>query len=176
MRHYNCFLLLLIFPAISCHSNKVTTTTTTTTVTTTYRMDAKPIGGEPKNQFLPKARIYRTNGDYIDNVPIQMNADRTAIVSYPAPSDLSDSSKPLQLADGYLLDRRGIGLNSAFTSYTYDEYMHLPSPPSLEELKLHIIPQARVTEVVELPITLTEAQTDTSLCNRYILELPDPQK
>lgn len=78
-----------------------------------------PVAGS--QAVMPKARIYRTNGDYRDKVPVNLDAARSTVVSYPAPTDLT--ALPVQLADGYLLDLRGIGPNTAFTSYTYAEIL-----------------------------------------------------
>lgn len=120
--------------------------------------------GTPKSKpsaYIPKAVIYRTNGDYAQQVPIALNAQRTAVVSYPGPGDVSEASSPVALGDGWLLDRRGgVGLNSAFLRYTYAEYARLQQAPSAAELMSAIIPEARVTEVKTLPITLSEALAD----------------
>ncbi len=77
--------------------------------------------------------IYRTTSDYYDKVPVTLNAARDRVISYPAPSDLVTEGKlalPVKLAKGYLFDRRGVGTNTAFTSYTYEQYVALDSPPS----------------------------------------------
>lgn len=123
------------------------------------------IGGTQAN-YLPKAHIYKTNGDYNDNVPVSLNADGTMITSFPAPTDLTERSTPVVLADGWLLDRRGIGANTVFTRYTYGEYMKLPQVPA--DLMDAIIPGSRVTEIVELPLGMTEAFNDPALCDKYI--------
>ena len=81
--------------------------------------------------FLPRAVIYRTNGDYDDRVPVTLDATRTSIVSYPAPTDITSASVPLVLADGWLLDRRGgISVNSAFLDWTYAQYAAMSHTPS----------------------------------------------
>ena len=124
------------------------------------------IGGG--TQYIPKAMVYRTNGDYFDNVPVTLNVDRTKVLSYPAPTDLSEHSLPVRLPNGWLLDRRGVGPYSVFTSYTYKEYMALPQAPSSEEILAHVIPDSEVTGLVELPITVSTAVADPSLCDSYI--------
>lgn len=86
--------------------------------------------------------IYRTKADYFHNVPVLLNDARDKIVSFPAPSDLyyqGELALPVKLEQGYLLDRRGISIHSAFTSYTYESYSKLESIPSLEELYDRII-------------------------------------
>lgn len=125
-----------------------------------------PIGGS--NKYIPKAMIYRTNGDYFDKVPVTLNADRNYVLSYPAPTDLSENSLPVHLHDGWLLDRRGVGPYSVFTSYTYKEYMALPQAPSPDEILAHVIPGSAVTGLVELPITVSKAVSDPPLCDSYI--------
>lgn len=116
----------------------------------------------------PPARIYRTNGDYTDNVPVQLNEAGDALVSFPAPSDLTPNQRPIPLADGYLLDRRGVGLNTVFTRYTYTEYAKLKEVPSPRELMDAIIPGSRVISVRTLPITPSQAAADTAAVNRFI--------
>lgn len=108
---------------------------------------------------IPKAVAYRMSGPYADNVPVNVDA-AGEIVSYPAPSDLGPDSAPVDLGDGWWLDRRGVSTGSVFTRYTYGEYRSLAAPPSLAELKSAIIPGARVTEAVALPMTLPEAEAD----------------
>lgn len=126
----------------------------------------RPITG--MRPFVPKAQVYRTNGNYNDNVPIQVAGDGKTLISFPAPTDIDNQTKPLPLADGFLLDRRGISANSRFTTYTYAGYAALPAPPSVENLLKAIIPQAMITELVALPMTTQEALADTAAVNRLI--------
>ncbi|MBD5164139.1 MAG: hypothetical protein HDT09_05515 [Bacteroidales bacterium] len=116
---------------------------------------------------IPKALAYRTSGNYNDNVFILMDASGK-IVSYPAPSDVNASSAPLQLANGWLLDRRGIADNAAFLDYTWQQYHNLPAAPTAAQLKDHIIAGARVTQILVLPCTLAEAEADTATVNAII--------
>lgn len=115
--------------------------------------------------FLPKARIYKTNGNFAQLVPITLNSERTAVVSYPAPSDLRNS-EPVALADGWLLDRRGISYQTAFLRTTYAEYMALPSAPSRGQLLGLVNPSARVTQIVEMPFPYSGECA--SECNKLI--------
>lgn len=121
-----------------------------------------------RSSSVPKAQIYKTNGNYIDNVAITLSQDRKSIISYPAPSDVSVNSQPIALADGYLLDRRGVGKNSAFLKITYSEYSKLKSSPSPAQLMEMIIPDAAVTALVRLPMTTSEAVADTAQVNQII--------
>lgn len=124
----------------------------------------------PVGVSAPKAVAYRMSGDYADNVPVTLAADG-AIISYPAPGDLTDRSAPLPLADGWWLDRRGISANSVFTRYTYSEYRALPAAPTPAELKASLIPGARVTATLQLPMTVAEATADTAAANAALSRL-----
>lgn len=136
------------------------------TAKTVYEPSQKIVGSVAST--APKAIIYKTNGSYNANVAINLNASRDALVSYPAPGDVSVNSQPLVLADGYLLDRRGVGQNTAFISMTYSEYSKLKSAPSPEELMKMIITDARITSLVRLPMTTSEAAADTAAVNQLI--------
>lgn len=121
---------------------------------------------------IPQAVIYRTNGDYNDRVTVTLDASRSRLVSYPAPTDVTVASAPLVMTGGWLLDRRGgIGPNSAFLDWTYAEYSRLSATPSPAEILDHVIPDARVTAVLQLLMPATEAMTDTARVNDYIREL-----
>lgn len=94
--------------------------------------------------------IYKTIKDYSDFVPVIMNADKTEIISYPAPADLfydGKLAKPTALKNGYLLDNRGITENIAFLSYTYETYSKLKQAPPSEELLLKIIDKNPLLEM-----------------------------
>lgn len=88
----------------------------------------------------PPTIVYTTKSNYNNLVPVILNDDKTKIVSYPHPNDLTYSGKPAypyELNKGYLLDNRGININVAFLSLNYSDYMNLektPSPDSLYEL------------------------------------------
>lgn len=85
----------------------------------------------------PPCIIYRMRADYSANVPVMLSDDKSQIVSYPDIRDIYYKGKlslPTPLAGGYYLDNRGIGINVAFLSYTYEEYSRLPSTPSGRDL------------------------------------------
>ena len=102
------------------------------------RLQSQPISGNHA-MVSPKAIVYRTSGNYINNVPVILDETKTSLVSYPDPVDVRNNPKPTELIKGYLLDNRGIGVNVAFTSYTYEEYAAMESVPSQEEIMAHII-------------------------------------
>lgn len=135
--------------AAACGSKK--TTVEPSSEEASVVIAVSPRGGTSgQNAYVPKARIYKTNGNYSENVPVTCDPSTGAIVSYPAPGDLAGQA-PVALDGGWLLDRRGVGPDSRFTTYTYSEYASLKSVPSLEQLQKAIIPDARVTELVEMP-------------------------
>ena len=94
--------------------------------------------------------VYKTTKDYSKNVPVTLSDDKTKIVSYPAPSDIyykGNLSYPTVLSNGYLLDNRGISVNTAFTKYTYDEYSKLIESPNLITLYNSIIEKEPFIEI-----------------------------
>ncbi len=118
---------------------------------------ARPvIGGQPYE--LPRAVVYQMNGDYADNVAIQVDAQGN-VVSYPAPQDVK-GMEPVALGDGWYLSRQGVSNRSVFTRWTFAEYAALKSVPTLAELKAAIIPEAKITELKVLTISQSEALED----------------
>ncbi|MCL2040973.1 MAG: hypothetical protein FWG84_02885 [Bacteroidales bacterium] len=95
---------------------------------------------------LPNVIIYKTKADYSQNVPVGLNEEKTAIVSYPGKTDVK-GQLPVLLEHGFLLDKRGISTNVAFLKYTYDEYMALESIPPIAELFDAIIDTDPLTEM-----------------------------
>ena len=86
-----------------------------------------------RKMALPHVLVYKTKADYRDLVPVLLSADKKHIISYPAPGDVKTGSGyalPVLLHKGYLLDKRGIGVNSAFLKLTYEEYSQLKELPS----------------------------------------------
>ena len=65
----------------------------------------------------PPTTLYKTKADYNNKVPVTLSEDKTKIVSYPSPKDVfynGNFAYPTPLAQGYLLDNRGIGKNVAY--------------------------------------------------------------
>jgi hypothetical protein len=117
-------------------------------------MSLKLPGGKPKAYITgPAAIIYKTKADYSKNVPVTLSDDKLHVVSYPAPQDVyfhGELAYPTQLAKGFLLDNRGISVNSAFISLTYEEYSKLPAAPDPEGLYKMIIDKDPFTEMYNL--------------------------
>jgi len=123
-------------------------------------------GGE---NTLPRAVAYRTRGDYASLVPVGMSADRTKITSFPDPADIRPATcKPIALEGGYLLDRRGVGKNTVFLDYTYEEYAALPQAPPPDTLKAHVTDFYPIAGLYVLPVSASEAWSDPSKANAYV--------
>lgn len=98
----------------------------------------------------PSTLVYKTRKDYFKNVPVTLSEDKSKIVSYPAISDVyykGQLAYPTKLEKGYLLDNRGININTAFLSLTYEEYIKLKDVPKLSELYSLIIDKDPFTEL-----------------------------
>ena len=94
--------------------------------------------------------IYKTNGDFFNNVPVLLSEDKTDITAYPDIKDVFYNGKlayPTRLENGYLLDNRGIGKNVAFLKFTYEEYSKLAATPTKEELYKMILTKNPLTEL-----------------------------
>ena len=131
------FYLLIFSLLISCKSTKESTSVNS----------QRSTGFVNENQ---QTIIYKTIKDYSDFVPVIMNAEKTEILSYPAPADLfynGKLAKPTSLKNGYLLDNRGITENIAFLSYTYETYSKFKQAPPAEELLLKIIDKNPLLEM-----------------------------
>ena len=124
------------------------------------------VGGEVA--AMPMAVVYQTSGDNaMDLVPVNLSPDGKSVVSYPAPSDLNEGQTPIDMGDGWWLDRRGIGPGTVFTTYTYEEYEAMKQAPSPQEILSHIDRNAHITRMIELPITAAEAASDPAVVRAY---------
>lgn len=98
----------------------------------------------------PPVIIYKTNGEYFDKVPVIFSDDRNSITSYPAFTDLikdGDFTYPTELANGYLLDNRGISPTVAFLKYSYKEYYELGRTLTMREMMGSILDPAPIKEM-----------------------------
>ena len=128
-------------------------------------------GGLSRNSrpiaLMPKATAFQMNGDYADNVAITLNANGS-LAYYPAPTDITETSRPVDLGNGWWLNRQGISDRSVFTRYTFEEYAKLKKAPSAEELKKAIIPGSAVTLMQELPVPANEAMENLDSLRNYV--------
>ncbi len=100
----------------------------------------------------PKLIVYKTKKDYNNLVPVILSNDKTEIISYPHPKDLTVGNRfstPTVLDSQYLLDNRGINENVAFLKLTYQEYSELKSVPTLKELFDNILDNNPLTELCD---------------------------
>lgn len=124
-------------------------------------------GGDVKGlSYMPNATIFRMNGNYSNNVAVTLSPEGE-LTYFPAPSDITADSEPVEIGEGWWLNNQGLGPNSVFTKYTFAEYAALPEVPSVEQLKLSIIPGAKVTDFKELPVKLGE-KIDPDIVKDYL--------
>lgn len=124
----------------------------------------------PMAGMMPKATAFKMSGNYADNVAVTIGPDGE-LTYFPAPSDISSASVPTSLGNGWYLNNQGIGNNSVFTKYTFEEYRNLPEVPSPQQLKEAIIPGARVTDMTQLPFTINDARDNIAGIKEYIKNL-----
>ncbi|MDE6409433.1 MAG: hypothetical protein K2K81_04215 [Muribaculaceae bacterium] len=149
--------ILFLLPVIMmCGCSKKTTNVSenATPQPEVVRM-VEPIGSRPLSMVL-KASAFQMTGDYSNNVAITLNDDGS-LAYYPAPSDITANSRPVDLGNGWWLNRQGLSPNSVFTRYTFEEYEKLPAVPSQDELKASVIPGARVSNWKKLSYPASEA-------------------
>lgn len=112
--------------------------------------------------------IFKADDAYLHNVPVSVTPSGGAVIYIPAPSAIT--SQLVRLAGGYWLSPIPLTRQSQFTDYTYEAYAKLTEAPSASEVMHHLIPDARPTAIVQLPV----AASDTAAINRLIREgLPD---
>ncbi len=109
------------------------------------------------NYVRLKATVFKMNGDYANNVAVTVGPNGN-LTYFPAPSDLTAESAPVEIGEGWWLNRQGISANSVFTKYTFDEYRNLKSTPSPAEIKAMIIPGSEVTDFRQLVLPASEAR------------------
>ena len=149
--------ILFLIPAmmlLGCSKKNTTVADQTPPQPEVVKM-VEPIGSRPLGTIL-KATAFKMTGDYSNNVAITLNEDGT-LAYYPATSDITENSRPVELEDGWWLNRQGLSPNSVFTRYTFEEYENLSSVPTQEELKAAIIPGARVSDWKRLSYPAGEA-------------------
>lgn len=125
-----------------------------------------PNHGQPTQQVPAPVIIYKTSGDFFDHVPVMLSADGNTLSSYPGIQDVSSGGTlalPTLLADGWLLDNRGINLQVAFLDYTYEEYSRLKTTPAPEEIMQHIIAKDVILEMYSC-----KCSRDTGIINDMI--------
>ncbi len=100
-----------------------------------------------------QAVIYKTKADYSNYVAVTLNSEKTAIIAYPAPSDIAkqgEGAKPVKLKNDFWLDNRGIGVNTVFINITLSEFAKLDAAPSLDVMMNAILDKDPFTEIYNL--------------------------
>lgn len=118
-----------------------------------------------------KATVFKMNADYADKVAVTLGQNGE-LSYFPAPSDINVDSAPVEIGDGWWLNRQGISANSVFTKYTFEEYHNLKSVPTPAEIKAMIIPGSGVTDFRQLVLPASEARNlPPSELLKYIKDL-----
>ena len=120
---------------------------------------------------LPHIIVYKTKKDYRNRVPVTLSADKKQVMSYPDQGDLKTggaSALPVLLHKGYLLDRQGVGIHSAFTQYTYKEYVLRKELPSPDEFMSRITDKDPMVAVYDCGVRRGQDTTITRLLNTWI--------
>lgn len=115
----------------------------------------------------PNATAFRMSGNYSNNVGVTLSPDGV-LTYFPAPTDITADSEPIDLGNGWWLNCQGLSPHSVFTKYTFAEYASLPEAPSAQQIKMDIIPGARVTQLIELPMKLNEALENLDEVKAYV--------
>lgn len=120
--------------------------------------------------MIPPATAFRMSGDYAGNVGVTLDPAGN-LTYFPAPSDINANSAPVDLGNGWWLNRQGLSANSVFTSYTFRQYAELGATPSPAEIKAAVIPGARVVEMVQLPYNVSAAAQHIPEIKEYLDKL-----
>ena len=123
--------------------------------------------GSQQLSAMPDATAFRMSGDYANNVAVTLGPNGE-LLYFPAPTDITADSEPVELMDGWWLNNQGLGPNSVFTKYTFAEYASLPEVPSVEQLKLSVIPGAKVTDFMELPFKIGNTSQNIEEIKNFI--------
>jgi len=100
----------------------------------------------------PPCIIYRTKADFSNLIPVELNAEKTQLTSFPDVADIyreGELAYPTPLSGGYLLDNRGIGPGVAFLKLTYEDYRKLDGTPTAAELMDNILERDPLTEMYQ---------------------------
>ncbi|MBU4078443.1 hypothetical protein KKE85_02445 [Patescibacteria group bacterium] len=87
----------------------------------------------PSGNVYPPIVIYKTHGDYFQQVPVYLSLDKTRVTGYPGIEKMG-TTYPDQLHKDYLLSNGFVGSNTGFLNITFEEYANLGNTPSSSEL------------------------------------------
>lgn len=95
--------------------------------------------GMVKDEYIS---VYKMKTDYSDNVPVELSVDKTRITSAPG---TINTRWPGELAQGYFLNGT-MGINTAYTSITIEEYNNMDPKPGIDSLYPLIIEKDPYTD------------------------------
>jgi hypothetical protein len=101
------------------------------------KKDEKIVNVDPKLSPMPKTVVYKLRSNYIQNVCIGLNVDKTSILCYPSNVDPCGNQlyTPYAMNNGYMFDVcTTYGLNSAFLKLTKTEYQNVWNQLTLDSL------------------------------------------
>lgn len=164
------FACILSIGLTACHSTKTDITQGTSPVGDTEVRS--PDNDVPSIRREPATRAFRPNGDYAANVMVTLSPDCREVISYPECNEVDSSMAPVKLSRGYYLDRGGVGPNTVFLRWTYDEYSRLPETPTPSQIIEAVIPDSHIAEIIEIPLGMNYAKihpemADTILTTRF---------
>jgi hypothetical protein len=87
----------------------------------------------------PVHPVYKTKADYFDLVPIGLSENKTKVISYPWPGDIfyqGQLAYPTKLNRDYLMDNRGLWVDSVFLDMSYEDYSQIQNPSAKELLAI----------------------------------------
>ncbi len=120
------FLVIIAFISCNNHASK-------------NKKEIEHITAEEEQAMLasPPAIIYKTKANYDTLVPVILSKEKDRVVSYPDIKGLMYEGKlayPTRLANGFLLDNRGITERVAFLDISFKDYKNLDKTPKPTEL------------------------------------------
>ena len=142
-------LIILVTVCLLIPACKTCKKSETTVDTQKQQKIDNPVVGDAS----PPLMVYKTVKNYNKNVPVILTEDKTAISSYPDVKDIyykGEFSYPTEVADGYLIDNRGINKNVAFIDLTYEAYSKFSETPSAEALYSMILGKDPLLELYDL--------------------------
>lgn len=117
-----------------------------------FIISATTANAQPVGMARPHVLVYKTKTNCRCKVPVVLSSDKKTVVSYPDPADVQTGSNnllPVSLHKGYLLDQRGVGLNTAFLNISYKKYSKLNAVPTQKELYAMIADKDPLTELYD---------------------------
>ncbi len=119
----------------------------------------------------PHTMVYKTKIDYSKYVSVELTPDKKKISAYPAPADITPTTKPVKLKGGYWLSKTAISANTAYLAITCEDYSGLKHTKlTPDQLYLLVRDKSPMTEIWDcgVPNTLTVAQLNSLIENKQL--------